>query len=78
MLCRECPLKLDVVKRWFVATFGNNGHLKRWPRETVAEFRQKHGYELGKVVSRQTHPGKALLRFPCSTGGAPRTLVGRT
>ena len=54
----------SVVKRWFVATFGNDGHLKRWPRETVAEFRQKHGYELGKWYPVKHIREKALLRFP--------------
>jgi hypothetical protein len=38
----------NVVKLWFVATFGNNDHLERWPREIAANYREKHGQRIGK------------------------------
>ncbi|MGB8629889.1 MAG: hypothetical protein WCD69_10920 [Xanthobacteraceae bacterium] len=38
----------DIIKLWFVATFGNNGHLDRWPREIARNYREEHGRPIGK------------------------------
>jgi hypothetical protein len=56
-----------VVKLWFVATFGNNGHLERWPREIAAEYREKHGHPIGKRYPVKRIREKALAQFPLLT-----------
>jgi len=38
----------DVVKMWFVAAFGADGHPERWPRDFVKEYREETGRTLGK------------------------------
>ena len=54
----------DILKLWFVATFGNNGHLDRWPRETAAEYREKQGRELGKRYPVKRIRKIAIEQFP--------------
>jgi hypothetical protein len=54
----------DVVKLWFVATFGNNGHLERWPREIVADYREKHGYSIAKRYPVKRLREIALQQYP--------------
>jgi hypothetical protein len=38
----------DVVKMWFVAAFGSDGHPERWPRDFVKEYREETERTLGK------------------------------
>jgi hypothetical protein len=47
--------KRDIVKRWFVATFGHDRHLNRWPKKMVEDYREETGKALGKA-----HPIKKL------------------
>jgi hypothetical protein len=42
------PEAREVVKRWFVATFGSDGHLTRWPSDFVSDYRDQTGRKLGK------------------------------
>ena len=37
----------DVVKKFFVIAFGQNGQTKRWSREMISDYREKTGRELG-------------------------------
>ena len=53
-----------IIKSWFIATFGNNGHLDRWPRETAAEYREKHGHQLGKRYPVKRIRKTAIGHFP--------------
>jgi len=39
----------DVVKSWFLATFGYDRHLSRWPQEMSDKYRDRTGKALGKV-----------------------------
>jgi hypothetical protein len=55
--------KRDVVKLWFVATFGNEGHLTRWPREIIKQYRGD-GYELGKLYPVKRIREAATEAFP--------------
>jgi hypothetical protein len=54
----------DVVKRRFVATFGNDGHLERWPNEIAREYREKHGRPLGKQYPVRRIREIAVQRYP--------------
>jgi hypothetical protein len=54
----------DVVKLWFVATFGNNGHLERWPREIAADYQQKYGHRIGKCYPVSRVRQIALQQYP--------------
>ena len=57
---RDDPrLKRDLVKMWFVATFGSSKHLTRWPKEFIEKFREEHdGAEPGKLYKVTT------IRYP--------------
>jgi hypothetical protein len=54
----------DVIKLWFVATFGNNGHLDRWPREIARKYREEHGRPIGKRYPVKRIREKALQIYP--------------
>jgi len=54
----------DVIKLWFVATFGNNGHLDRWPREIARQYREEHGRSIGKRYPVKRIREKALKHYP--------------
>jgi hypothetical protein len=55
----------EIVKLWFVATFGSDGHLKRWPAEIVAQYREDTGGRtLGKDFPLKLIRQKAIERFP--------------
>jgi hypothetical protein len=41
----------DLVKQWMVATLGNPGHLKKWPRELSDDYREKTGMRPSAVAS---------------------------
>ena len=47
----------DVVKLWFVATFGNDGHLERWPTEMAADYPREARPTASQAISGQAHPG---------------------
>jgi hypothetical protein len=63
------------VKAWFVATFGNDAHLDKWPKEIAAEYRERTGRRLSKdyPISRvreralETHPVLARWGEPIET-----------
>jgi hypothetical protein len=54
----------DVIKLWFVATFGNNGHLDRWPRAIAKNYREDHGQPIGKRYPVTRIREKALKLYP--------------
>jgi hypothetical protein len=54
----------DIIKLWFVATFGNNDHLERWPREIAKKYREEHGRPIGKRYPVKRIHEKALMRYP--------------
>jgi hypothetical protein len=47
-----------------VATFGNNGHLERWPREIARNYREEHGRPIGKRFPVKRICEKALQLYP--------------
>jgi hypothetical protein len=53
-----------VIKLWFVATFGNNGHLDRWPREIAKKYKEEHGRPIGKHYPVKRIREKALKLYP--------------
>jgi hypothetical protein len=53
-----------VIKLWFVATFGNNGHLDRWPREIARKYREEHGRPIGKRYPVKRIRENALKLYP--------------
>ncbi|TAL82094.1 MAG: hypothetical protein EPN75_02925 [Beijerinckiaceae bacterium] len=44
-------VKRAVVKAWTTATLGNQGHLRRWPKDTVKDFEEETGYRLPDIIS---------------------------
>jgi hypothetical protein len=54
----------SAVKRWFVATFGKNRHLQRWPHQMISEHREETGEELSKAYPVKMIHEKALQAFP--------------
>src|SRR5262249_37113024 len=60
----EPKLKRDLVKTWFVATFGNSTHLTRWPEEFIDKFREAHGVAPGKLYSVTTVRAAAEEKYP--------------
>ena len=64
MTCLGWGSKQDVVKLWFVATFGNDGHLERWPTEMAADYREKHGQPLRKRYPVKRIREIALKQYP--------------
>ena len=53
-----------MIKSWFVATFGNNGPLERWPSEIAAQYREREGGRLGKRYPVKVIRSKAIERYP--------------
>ena len=53
-----------IIKSWFIATFGSNGHLDRWPHEIAAEYREKHGRPLGRRYPVKRIRKIAIEHFP--------------
>ncbi|MBG0799528.1 hypothetical protein IYX23_17815 [Methylocystis sp. L43] len=39
----------DAVKLWMLATFGSQGHIRRWPNKLAEDYREKHGIAPPKV-----------------------------
>jgi hypothetical protein len=39
----------DAVKFWMMATFGNQGHIQRWPNKLAEDYRDEHGDAPPKV-----------------------------
>jgi hypothetical protein len=55
----------SVVKTWFVATFGNDKHLTKWPDEIISDYRKEtKGRELGKDYPIKAIREKAIKSFP--------------
>lgn len=44
-----------LVKLWAIATFGNNEHLKRWPKDLSRDYKKNKGHTPG-----EKHPVKAI------------------
>jgi hypothetical protein len=49
---------------WFVATFGNDQHLKKWPTDMSNEYREETGHSLGKRYPIKQIHEKAIKAFP--------------
>jgi hypothetical protein len=52
------------VKLWFVATFGNDSHLTRWPAKIVRDYREETGRKLGKDFPLSVIREAAIKAFP--------------
>ena len=58
------PDARDVVKGWFVATFGSQGHIKKWPRNMTNDYRERTGRRLGQDYALRAIRTSALNKFP--------------
>jgi len=58
------PEARAVVKMWYVATFGNEAHLDKWPKEIAAEYRDRTGRPLSKDYPISRVREKALEAHP--------------
>jgi hypothetical protein len=58
------PEARDVVKKWITASFGNNAPIIKWPKEHVAEYREKTGKTLGKCYPASKVGEKVMQAFP--------------
>lgn len=54
----------DVVKSFFTATFGSNAQLKRWPRDTIRQYRELTGCNLSNDYPIGVIRSKVLERYP--------------
>jgi hypothetical protein len=54
----------DIAKLWFVATFGNDGQLTKWPKEIVKGYRERTGRRLGKDYPIKKVRDAAIKAFP--------------
>lgn len=54
----------DVIKAFFTATFGNNAHLTKWPREIISNYRERTGGKLNADYPLETIQAEALHKFP--------------
>jgi hypothetical protein len=54
----------DIAKTWFVATFGYDKHLQRWPKEATRDYKKRKGRKLGKDLPLKVVRQKALEKFP--------------
>jgi hypothetical protein len=54
----------DIAKTWFVATFGYDKHLQRWPKEATRDYKERRGRNLGKDFPLKVVRQKALEKFP--------------
>jgi hypothetical protein len=53
-----------IAKDWFVATFGYDRHLKRWPKEATKTHKKRTGRQLGKDFPLKVVRQKAIQKFP--------------
>ncbi len=54
----------DVVKMWVTATFGNNAPITKWPRDLVADYKERTGHKLGKRYAASKVAESVLQQFP--------------
>ena len=72
------PEARNIAKLWFVATFGNDGHLTRWPEKIVRDYREQTGRRLGRDYPIKTIHEAAMKAFPSLPIGAIGTGDGLT
>jgi hypothetical protein len=58
------PEARDIAKTWFVATFGYDRHLQRWPKIATKDYRERTGRQLGKDFPLRVVREKAIKKFP--------------
>jgi hypothetical protein len=58
------PDARDIVKLWFVATFGNDKHLTKWPSDIVSDYRERTDQELPKVYPIKVIRDQAIQAYP--------------
>jgi hypothetical protein len=58
------PDARDIAKSWFVATFGYDKHLQRWPKEATKTYKERTGRQLGKDFPLKVIREKAIEKFP--------------
>jgi hypothetical protein len=58
------PEGRDIAKTWFVATFGYDRHLQRWPKIATKDYRERTGRQLGKDFPLRVVREKAIKKFP--------------
>jgi hypothetical protein len=54
----------DIAKAWFVATFGYDKHLQRWPKGVTKDYKERTGRKLGKDFPLKVVREKAIKKFP--------------
>src|SRR5262249_6172677 len=54
----------EVVKMWITASFGNNAPINKWPRELVANYRERTGKALGKRYAASRVRDNVMQAFP--------------
>ena len=57
-------LKRDLVKMWFVATFGSSRHLTRWPKDFIEDFQKEHIVSPRDLYKVRTIRTAAEVRYP--------------
>ena len=68
----------DVVKMWFVAAFGADGHPERWPRDFVKDYREETEQNLGKARNLgRDYPIKSITAQALETYPLLRALGNR-
>src|SRR5262249_22356141 len=58
-------LPRDITKSWFVATFGYDKHLQRWPKQATKDYKEDHsGRKLGNDFPLKLVRAKATAKYP--------------
>jgi hypothetical protein len=52
------------VKAWFLATFGHDRHLKKWPKKMVSDYREETGKALGKAYPIRSLRDQVIKAYP--------------
>jgi hypothetical protein len=54
----------DIVKQWFLATFGHDRHLNRWPQKMGDDYRERTGKALGKAYPIKKLRERVIEAYP--------------
>jgi hypothetical protein len=53
-----------IVKSWFLATFGHDHHLNRWPKKMVEDYREETAKALGKAYPIKKIRERVIEAYP--------------
>lgn len=53
-----------IVEGWLVATLSNTGHLTRWPKDQITDFREKTGRSLSETYPIKTVRQAMIAKYP--------------